>query len=91
VIVAVYTVFKAYVLPGVNVATAPVQLTVPATAVVPGPVTLKVVAGDARVEQSIASLKVAVSVWPIGTPVAVFTGTTAVTAGGGVIVVKVHT
>jgi hypothetical protein len=54
-------------------------------------VTLKVVAGDARVEQSIASLKVAVSVWPIGTPVAVFTGTTAVTAGGGVIVVKVHT
>jgi hypothetical protein len=54
-------------------------------------VTLKVVAGVASVEQSIASLKVAVSACPMGTPVAVFTGTTAITEGGGVIVVKVHT
>ena len=76
---------------GVKVATAPEQLTVPATAVVPGPATVNVVAGDASVEQSIASLKVAVSAWVMSTPVAVFTGTVAVTAGGGVIVVKVHT
>jgi hypothetical protein len=75
---------------GVKVATAPEQLTVPATAVVPGPVTVNVVAGDASVEQVIASLKVAVSAWVTSTPVAVFTGTVAVTVGGGVIVVKVH-
>jgi hypothetical protein len=53
-------------------------------------VTLKVVAGVASVAQVIASLKVALSTWLIGTPVAVFTGTVAVTVGGGVIVVKVH-
>jgi hypothetical protein len=76
---------------GVNVATEPEHVTVPATVVVPGPVRVNVVAGDASVEQSIASLKVAVSTWLMGTPVAVFTGTTAVTVGGGVIVVKVHT
>jgi hypothetical protein len=39
----------------------------------------------------IASLKVAVSTWLMETLVAPFTGTTAVTVGGGVIVVKVHT
>jgi hypothetical protein len=44
---------------GVKVATAPEQLTVPATGVVPGPVTVNVAAGDASVEQVIASLKVA--------------------------------
>ena len=66
-------------------------MTVPATVVVPGPVTINVVAGDASVEQSIASLKVAVSTWPMGTLVAPIAGTTAVTVGGGVIVVKVHT
>jgi hypothetical protein len=43
------------------------------------------------VEQVIASLNVAVSAMPTGTPVAVFTGSVAITTGGGVIVVKVHT
>jgi hypothetical protein len=60
-------------------------------AVVPGPVRVNVVAGDASVAQFIASLKVALSTWAIGIPIAPFAGTTAVTVGGGVIVVKVHT
>jgi hypothetical protein len=47
--------------PGVKVATAPEQATVPVTEVVPGPVSVKVVAGDVRVEHFIDSLKVAVS------------------------------
>jgi hypothetical protein len=42
------------------------------------------------VPELIASLKVALSAWLTGTPVAVFAGTTAVTVGGGVIVVKLH-
>jgi hypothetical protein len=46
---------------GVNVATEPEQLTVPATVAAPGPVTVNVVAGDASVAQLIASLKVALS------------------------------
>ena len=56
----------------------------------PGPVRVNVVAGDASVEQLIASLKVALSAWLTGTLAAPFTGTTAVTMGGGAIVVKVH-
>jgi hypothetical protein len=39
----------------------------------------------------IASLKVALRAWPIGTFVAAFAGTVAVIVGGGVIVVKVQT
>jgi hypothetical protein len=88
---AVYNVFTESSAPGVNVAMFPAQPTVPATAVAPGPVTVKVVAGDAMEVQFIASLKVALSGWLICTPVAVFTGTVAITAGGGVIVVNVHT
>jgi hypothetical protein len=91
VIVAVYKVLTASAALGVKVATLPVQLTVPATAVVPGPVTVNVVAGDASVVQFIVSLKVTLSAWLTGTPVAVFTGTVDVTAGVGAIVVKVHT
>jgi hypothetical protein len=47
----------------VKVAVAPEQVTVPPTTAKPGagPVTVKVVAGEAIVEQVIASLKVAVS------------------------------
>jgi hypothetical protein len=44
---------------GVKVATVPEQVTVPFTTVEPGPVTVKFVAGDTRVAQSIVSLKVA--------------------------------
>jgi hypothetical protein len=55
-------------------------------------VSVKVVAGDCcSVEQSIASLNLAVSTWVILTPVAVFRGVVDTTVGGGVIVVKVHT
>jgi hypothetical protein len=55
----------------------------------PGPVTVK----DAAliVPCLIASLKVALSIWPIGTLVDPFAGTTAVTVGAAVIVVKLHT
>jgi hypothetical protein len=69
----------------------PEQVAEPVTGVTPGPWSVKVVAGDCRVEQSIASLKVAVSTWVMGTPVAVIRGTVDTTRGGGVIVVKVHT
>jgi hypothetical protein len=89
--VAVYNVLTVSPAPGVKVAMLPEQPTVPATAVVPGPANLKVVAGEASVEQVIASLKVALITWLTSTPVAVFTGTVEITTGGGVIVVKVHT
>ena len=60
---------------------------------VPGPVTVKVVAGDVRVAQFIASLKVALSTWAMGTPVAPFTGIVEITIVGrrGDRVVKLHT
>jgi hypothetical protein len=77
--------------PGVKVATEPEQATVPATGVIPGPLSVKVVAGDVRVAHFIDSLKFAVSTWPIGTPVAVFPGIVDTTKGGGVIVEKLHT
>jgi hypothetical protein len=89
-IAAVYNVFTASSAPGVNVAMLLMHLTVPAIVVAPGPANVKVVAGDASVVQFIASLKVALSTWLTGTPVAVFTGTVAITAGGGVMVVNVH-
>ena len=60
-IFAVYRVLVARLADGVNVATAPAQLMVPATLVEPGPVTVKLVAGVARVVQFIALLKVALS------------------------------
>jgi hypothetical protein len=53
---------------GVNVATVPLYATVPATAVPPGPVTVK---DDEEIEAAfIGMLKVAVRVVLIGTPVA---------------------
>jgi hypothetical protein len=61
VIVAVNRVLGASKAAEVKVATAPVQLTVPGTTVVPGPVRIKLVAGDLSVAQFTASLKVAVS------------------------------
>jgi hypothetical protein len=58
-------------------------------AVPPGPVTVKVAALiDAG---AIASLNVALSTLPTATLAAPFVGLLAVTAGGGVIVVKLHT
>jgi hypothetical protein len=57
--------------------------------VTPPVATVKVAASS--VAGLIASLKVALSTWAIGTFAAAFAGTTAVTVGGGVIVVKVHT
>jgi uncharacterized protein (AIM24 family) len=73
---------------GANVAVTPLYVTVPATAP-PGPETVKVELEI--VAAFIASLKVALRARPIGTFVAAFTGTLAVTVGGGVIVVKVQT
>ncbi len=67
------------------------QLIVPATGVAPGAATtVNAVAGNAA--QFMASLKVALSTWVTGTPVAVLTGTVAITTGGGdaVIVVNVQ-
>jgi hypothetical protein len=87
--VAVYRVFTASAADGVKVATLPVQLTVPNTAVVPGPVKVKVVV--VSVEHFIASLKVALSTWLMGTAVAPFTGIVDMTVGVGEAVVKVHT
>jgi hypothetical protein len=72
---------------GVKVATRPEYVTVPATAP-PGPVSVKVAA--LIVAGFIVSLKVTLSAWPTGTLTAAFTGTMAVTIGGGVIVVKLH-
>jgi hypothetical protein len=91
VIVAVYSVSTASCAPGVKVATVSVQATVPATAVVPGPVSLKVAA--VRVAQFIASLKVALTTWLRGTPVAPLTGTLEMTIGvvGTAAVVKLQT
>jgi hypothetical protein len=54
---------------------------------------VKVVAGEASVAQFIASLKVALSAWVMGTPVAPFAATVFTTAGGGggaATVVKLH-
>ena len=89
--VAVYRVLTVSGAPGVNVATLPEQATVPATGVAPGPVSVKVVAGDASVAHFIASSKVALRIWLRGTPVAPLTGIVETTAGVGEAVVKVHT
>jgi hypothetical protein len=76
---------------GVKVATVPEQITVPLTTVKPGPVSVKFVAGDVRVVQSIGSLKFAVSTCATGTPVAPVIGTVEMTVGTGVMVVNVQT
>ena len=70
VIVAVYTVLDAKLAAGVNVATEPAStyVTAPVTATPPGPVNVKV--APLIVAGFIASLKVAVSAWLIGTLVA---------------------
>ncbi len=57
-------------------------MTTPGTAVAPGPVSVKVNASI--VAGVIASLKVAVSAWLVGTAVAPLTGTVEMTAGGAV-------
>jgi hypothetical protein len=89
VIVAVYWVLYARLADGMNVATTPVYVTVPATAVPPGPVNVKV---DALIVVGfIGSLNVALNVWPMATFVAPFTGSVDTTAGGGVTVLKVQT
>ena len=89
VIVAVYTVLYARATAGVKVATVPEYVTAPLTATPPGPVTVKV---DALIDAAlIASLKVALRTWLMGTLAAPFTGAVAVTVGGGVIVVNVQT
>jgi len=89
--VAVYRVFTVSGAAGVKEATAPAQVTAPVIGVAPGPVSVKLVAGDASVAHFIASLNVALSTWLRGTPVAPFTGIVDITAGVGDIVVKVHT
>jgi hypothetical protein len=87
--VAVYKVLFTSGLDGVKITPVPlpVQLTVPATAVVPGPVTVNVVVE--RVEQFIALLNVALMGWLSRTPVAVFAGMVESTVGS-VSVVNVH-
>jgi hypothetical protein len=88
--VAVKTVLVARSAAGVYVATAPEQPMVPGTGVAPGAATtVNAVAGNAA--QFIGSLKVALSTWVTGTPVAVFTGTVDITASGGEAVVNVQT
>jgi hypothetical protein len=73
VIFAENKVFAASSADGENVATLPVQLTVPATEVVPGPVTVNVVA-DLSVAQFTGALKVALRTWLTATPVAPLLG-----------------
>ena len=92
VIVAVYTVLKARTAAGEKVAVAPAQLTVPGTAVAPGPVNVKVVAGELRVEHFIAALglsesvaKVTLMVVLTATPVAPLAGLTETTEGISVV------
>jgi hypothetical protein len=73
----------------VNVAVVPLYVTLPATAAPPGPATVKEAA--LIVPGLIASLKLALRACPMGTPVAPFAGTTAVTVGVEAAVVKLHT
>jgi hypothetical protein len=63
----------------------------PVTATAPGPVSVKVV--ELIEAGVIATPNVALRAWLIGTPVALFTGTVAITVGGvgAGIVLKVHT
>jgi len=88
VIVAVNKVLLARIDAGVNVAVLPVYVTAPATAVAPGPDTVKVV--PVMVAAFIGTLNVAETRVLTGTAMAPFTGTVDITAGGGA-VVNVHT
>jgi len=90
VIVAVKSVFAARLAAGVKVAVLlpPKYVTVPATGVVPGPVTVNV--SGVIVAAFIASLKVAEIFVLVGTPVAPFAGLVEVTVGM-LAVVKVQT
>jgi hypothetical protein len=88
VIVPVYNVLGKRRAAGVKVAVPPAQVTVPGTAVVPGPVNVKVVAGELRVEHFIAALglsgsvtKVTLMVVLMATPVALFAGLVEATEG----------
>jgi hypothetical protein len=78
---------------GVNVATEPAatKVTAPVTATPPGPLNVKVVA--LIVAGVMATLKVALRAWLMGTLVAPFTGTVEMTVGGvgAGTVLKVHT
>jgi hypothetical protein len=91
VIVAVNKVLLARTADGVNVAVLPASVTVPATGVAPGPVTVKVV--PLMVAAFIASLNVAEMVVFTATAVAPFVGTVETTVGGTAVaaVVNVHT
>jgi hypothetical protein len=89
VIVAVYWVLSARLAMGVNVATTPAYVTAPVTAAPSGPASVKVVV--LIVVGSIGSLKVALSTWLTGTPVAPARGTVEITVGDGATVLKVHT
>ncbi len=79
VIVAVYIVLAAKAAIGVNVAVVPEYATVPVTEIPPGAVTAKVEVFI--VPAFIALLKVAEMTCEIGTPLAPFAGTVAITAG----------
>ena len=72
--VAVYKELFASTAVGVKVATLPAQPTVPPPRL-RRTGQLKVVAGESKVAQFIASLKVALSTWVGSTPVAPFAGT----------------
>src|SRR5579863_9365314 len=80
VMVAVNTVLLARIADGVNVAVLTAWVTVPATGVAPGPVTVKVV--PLIVVAFMASLNVAEIVVLTATPVAPVTGTVETTVGG---------
>ena len=86
--VAVNEVLLARTAVGVNVAVLPAYVTVPATGVVPGPVTVKVAA--LIVAGFMTSLNVAEIAVLTATAAAPFAGTVEMTLGGGA-VVKVHT
>ena len=88
VIVAVNTVLVASAPPGANVAVVPAKVTVPATSVAPGPVTVNV--APLIVAGFIASLNVAEIGVFTATPAAPLAGTVETTVGAGA-VVKFHT
>ena len=92
VIVAVNKVLVARRAAGVKVAMLPVQLLFQLRRRA-WACDVKVVSGEVRVAQFIASLKVALTAWLMATPVAAFAGMVETTVGvsGAVAVVKVHT
>ena len=79
VIVPVYVVLASRLAAGVNVAVAPEEVTAPITAVPPGPASVNVTV--LRVVGFIPVLKVAVTIWETGVPVARFVGLVEITRG----------